>query len=50
MDPPLRLVVRGIAANLDTVTLSCGYADYGNWRYPRRVYTTSAFPGLANRG
>jgi hypothetical protein len=49
MNPPLRLSVRGISINQQQVSLSCGYADFANRKFPRRCYRIEEFPGLASR-
>jgi hypothetical protein len=49
LNPPLRLVVRAINADAQAVTLTCGYADFANRRFPRRLYTVEDFPGLSAR-
>lgn len=49
MNPPLKLAVRAIAITAQQVTLSCGYADFANRKFPRRVYRVEEFPGLESR-
>jgi hypothetical protein len=49
INPPLSLVVRGITADVQAVTVSCGYADFANRRFPRTLYRIEDFPGLASR-
>lgn len=49
MNPPLKLAVRAISITLQQVTLSCGYADFANRKFPRRVYRVEEFPGLESR-
>jgi hypothetical protein len=49
MNPPLRLAVRSISVDLQRVVLSCGYADFANRKFPRRVYRVEEFPGLEAR-
>jgi hypothetical protein len=49
MNPPLQLTVRTISATPKAVTLTCGYADFANRRFPWRVYRIEEFPGLASR-
>ncbi len=49
MNPPLRLAVRSISITAQQVTLACGYADFANRRFPRRVYRVEEFPGLESR-
>ena len=49
MNPPLRLAVRSISVDVQRVTLACGYADFANRKFPRRVYRVEEFPGLEAR-
>jgi hypothetical protein len=49
MNPVLSLSVLSVSANMQTVTMRCGYADFANLRFPRKVYTVDEFPGLAPR-
>jgi hypothetical protein len=49
LNPPLKLVVRSITADVAKVTLACGYADFANRRFPRRIYRVEEFPGLESR-
>lgn len=49
MNPPLRLAVRSIGVDQQRVALSCGYADFANRKFPRRVYRVEEFPGLESR-
>lgn len=49
MNPPLQLVVKSIAASMSRLSLSCGYAEFANYRFPRKVYTSDEFPGIAPR-
>jgi hypothetical protein len=49
MNPPLTLVVKSIAVSMYRVSLACGYADFANYRFPRKVYTSDEFPGIAPR-
>jgi hypothetical protein len=49
MNPPLKLNVRGISIDTQRVSLSCGYADFANRRFPRRLYRVEEFPGVAPR-
>jgi hypothetical protein len=49
LNPPLNLTVIGISATMASVSITCGYADFANLRFPRKVYTATEFPGLAPR-
>ncbi len=49
MSPVLNLVVQGMTADASKVSLSCGYADFANRKFPRYPYTTTAFPGIVPR-
>lgn len=49
MNPPLNLSIISVSANMHSVTLRCGYANFANLRFPRQVYTVDDFPGLAPR-
>lgn len=49
MNPPLTLVVKSISVSMDRIFLTCGYADFANYRFPRKVYNADEFPGIAPR-
>ncbi len=49
MNPPLKLVCRSISINAKQVSLSCGYADFMNRKFPRKIYRIEEFPGLQSR-
>jgi hypothetical protein len=52
MNPPLKLVCAGeraISINAKQVMLSCGYADFMNRKFPRKIYRIEEFPGLQSR-
>lgn len=49
MNPPLKLTLRNITVDPQTFTASCGYADFANRRFPRKLYRVSDFPGLESR-
>jgi hypothetical protein len=49
MNPPLTLTVMSVTATMQQVSMTCGYADFANLRFPRKVYTVAEFPGLAPR-
>ena len=49
MNPPLELTIVGATATMQSVSLTCGYADFAGLRFPRKVYTADEFPGIAPR-
>lgn len=49
MNPPLSLSIVAISANMKTVSITCGYADIANRKFPHAVYKAAAFPGISYR-
>jgi len=49
MNPPLELTVKSISATMQSLMVTCGYADFANRRFPRYLYTVDRFPGIAPR-
>ena len=49
MNPPLNLSCKAITVDPAQVTLTCGYADFANRKFPRMLYRVETFPGLASR-
>jgi hypothetical protein len=47
MDPPLTLIIREASANVLRVTARAAYVDLGARSFPRELYTSERFPGLA---
>jgi hypothetical protein len=45
----INLSARTLSIDTQRVTLTCGYADFLNRKFPRRVYRVEDFPGLASR-
>lgn len=46
MDPPLTMEVSDIDLDVFKVTLTAGFADIVNRRFPAELYTAERFPGL----
>lgn len=49
MNPPLKLTLHGVTVDVQRFTAACGYADFANRRFPRRLYRVEEFPGLESR-
>lgn len=49
MNPPLSLSVVSANATMQSVSLTCGYVDFANLRFPRYLYNIEDFPGIAPR-
>lgn len=49
MDPPITLTLRGISADMTTVSARAGFADLTNRRFPAQEYTSVDHPGLSAR-
>lgn len=47
--PPLRLQATGIEIGIDRVSAALTFADSGNTRFPRKVFTPDEHPGLGAR-
>lgn len=47
MDPPLTLTIREASADIFRVTARAAFVDLGNLTFPRELYTSERFPGLA---
>lgn len=45
-DPPIVLSAKSARADLRKVTLTAGYKDLVNAKFPKGTYTTDRFPGL----
>lgn len=47
MDPPLTLTIREASADVFRITARAAYVDLSNRTFPRELYTSERFPGLA---
>lgn len=47
MDPPLTLTISEASADIFRVTARATFVDLGNLSFPRELYTSDRFPGLA---
>jgi len=46
IDPPLRLSISEVTADLETINCTASRFDLMNRAFPRNIYTTEDFPGL----
>lgn len=49
MDPVISLTLRGVFADMNSVSARAGFTDLTNLRYPASEYTSRKFPGLVVR-
>lgn len=49
MLPVLKLTLRGIGTDLNTITAKAGFTNLSNRRYPGNEYQSNKFPGLTVR-
>lgn len=49
MDPPLRLTLKNIGGNMNSLTARAGFSDMANRRFPGLEYTARTFPMLVAR-
>lgn len=47
MDPPLTLTIREAEATVFRIVARAGFMDLANRKFPRDLYTSERFPGLA---